>query len=164
MRRRHGPTPGRGGERGDERGGERGDERGSVPIELALGLGLLVLPVAMLVALLPGWAERTAVARVAAREAARIAVLADTPEAGRAAGEGLVVRIADNHDIPPEDLLQVQVLVPADPSGDLLRGGEVVATVRVAIPVPVLPLTGGVGPLWRTATHRERIDDHRSLP
>lgn len=139
-------------------------ERGSVPIELALGLGVLVLPVAMLVALFPGWAERSAVARVAAQEAARIAALADTAEAGRAAGEALVLRIAANHGVPPEEVVLTEVRVPVDALGDPLRGGEVVATVRVAIPVPDVPLGRPGRPLWRTVTHRERIDDHRSVP
>jgi hypothetical protein len=139
-------------------------DEGSVPIELALGLGLLVLPIAMLVALFPGWAERTAMARVAAQEAARIAALADSVEAGQQAGEELVLRIAANHDVAPEDVLLAEVLVPVDALGDPLRGGEVVATVRVAIPVPALPLGLSAAPLRRTVTHRERIDDHRSLP
>jgi hypothetical protein len=139
-------------------------ERGSVPIELVLGLGVLVLPIALLVALFPGWAERTAMARVATQEAARAAALAVSAEEGRAAALALVEQIAVNHDVPLEDLLAAEVHVPVDATGDLLRGGEVVATVRIAIPTPAVPLLPTGATLSRTVTHRERLDDYRSLP
>jgi hypothetical protein len=46
-------------------------DAGYVAAELALGVGLLVFPVAMLVLTLPTWSERQASARAIAREMAR---------------------------------------------------------------------------------------------
>lgn len=138
-------------------------DRGSVGLELALGLGLLVLPVAMLVAVFPGWAERTAMARVAAQEAARIAVLADDPDDGEIAGVAFADQIARNHGVPAQDLTTT-VLVPRDPDGSPARGGEASATVSVVIRLPELALTGGAKAFSWSVTHAERIDDYRSFP
>ncbi len=137
--------------------------KGSVALELTLGLGLLVLPVALLVAVFPGWAERTAMARVAAQEAARIAVLADDAASGEAAGAAMALQVAANHGVPVGDLATT-VAVPRDARGDPLRGGIGIATVTVAIRLPALPLTGAPRAFSWTVTHRERIDDYRSLP
>lgn len=138
------------------------DQRGAVPLELALGVGLLVLPVALLVAVFPGWAERTAMARVAAQEAARAAVLAEAPADAANAGRAMALQIAANHDVPEGDVT-AEVSVPVDAAGDLHRGADVVATVTVAIRMPALPLTGAGWSVGWTVTHRERVDDHRSL-
>lgn len=141
---------------------KRPRERGAVALELALGMGLLVLPIALLVAVFPGWAERTAMARVAAQEAARVAALSESSGEGIAAGEALALQIAANHDVPPSEV-STDISVPVDSAGDLRRGGEVVASVTVAIHMPALPLTGSGWSVDWTITHRERIDDYRSL-
>ncbi len=137
-------------------------DRGSVPLELALGVGLLVLPVAMLVAIFPGWAERTAMARVAAQEAARAAALAESAPEGIAAGKSLAAQIAANHGVSAGDV-SIDIAVPVDAAGDLKRGDEVLASVTVAIRMPSLPIPGAAWSIGWTVTHRERIDDYRSL-
>jgi hypothetical protein len=117
----------------------------------------------MLVAVLPGWAERTAMARVAAQQAARVAALSPDPAAGHAAGLAAAAQVAANHGVPSKDLVAT-ITVPVDELGDPRRGGEVAVTVRVAIPVPDVPFTPP-DLHWRwTVTHSERIDDYRSLP
>jgi len=60
-------------------------ERGSIPIEFALGIGVLMLPVAVLVLIFPNWAERQSMARVAAQESAREAAIAPDWDSGAAA-------------------------------------------------------------------------------
>ena len=131
-------------------------------LELALGVGLLLLPVAMLVAVFPGWAERTAMAKVAAQEAARAAALSESAAEGIAAGEALAAQIAANHGVPASELT-TEISVPVDAAGDLMRGAEVTASVTVEIRMPALPLPGTGWSIDRTITHRERIDDYRSL-
>lgn len=137
-------------------------EHGGVAVEWALGVALLVLPVVMLVAVFPGWAERQSMTRLAAREAARLAALADEPAAGEAAGSALALEIAANHGL---DVAQVSVSVhvPADSAGAPLRAGEVTATVEVVVPLVVVPGFGTAGG-WRvSATHHEPLDGYRSL-
>jgi hypothetical protein len=139
------------------------DDRATVSLELVLGLGVLVLPVALLVAVFPGWAERTAMAHVAAQEAARVAVLADEPSGGQAAGVAMARQVAANYGVPAADV-STTVAVPRDALGDLQRGGEVVATVAVVIRLPAMPLTGGARAFTWTVSHAVRVDDYRSLP
>ena len=57
---------------------------GFVALELAAGVAVLVLPVVMLVASLPGWFDRQSTARQAAREAARAITLAGWCDEARA--------------------------------------------------------------------------------
>lgn len=130
---------------------------GAVPIEFALGVGVLVLPVALLVLSLPPWVERQSAARLAAREAARAVVLADTFAEGVAAGETAAARVAVNHDIDPGDF---NVAV----TGNLVRGGAVTATVSARFPATAVPgLTEVASFIWTTA-HTEQVDAYRSLP
>lgn len=143
--------------------GVRG-QAGSVAVEWAMGLAVLVVPVALLVGVMPAWAERQSMARLAAREAARAAALASDATAGEAAGRALVAQIAANHGVPAADLVTVAVTVPRDAAGQPLRGGQVSATVAVRVPVTDLPLFGAVGGFTSTATHHEAIDLYRSLP
>lgn len=138
-----------------DRGRDR--ERGAVPIELALGAGMLVLPVALMVLTFPTWAERQSMARLAAREAARTVVLAETLAHGTAAGEAVARQVAANHGLPPGDLA-------VSFSGDLRRGGAVTATVAVRVPAVTIPGFAHVGAFTWTTTHTESVDQYRSLP
>lgn len=139
------------------------DARGAVPIEFVAGVALLVLPVAMLVAVFPAWAERQSMARLAAAEAAREAVRADDVAAGIASAEQLAARIAANHGVAPDEFT-VTVDLPVDPaSGRPARGAMVVVTARVQIPLVAVPLVGQAGGFSWTVTHQARIDDYRSL-
>lgn len=134
-------------------------ERGSSPIELVLGIALLLIPASLVVMSLVPWVERQIVARVAAREAARVVVLADDPaEAADQVGD-LVDQIGGNYGLA-RDEISVRL------TGDLVRGSVVVAEVTVQIPLLQVPGIGsrlGPAPSW-TVSHSERIDDYRSLP
>lgn len=142
--------------------GQRAGERGGVPVEWALGVALLLLPVVMLVAVMPTWAERQSMARLAAREAARLAALADDPASGEAAGSALALEIAANHGVTAAEA-GVSVHVPVDAAGAPSRGGVVTARVEVAVPLVTVPGFGAVGG-WRiVATHHEPLDRYRSL-
>ena len=70
---------------------EQRDERGFVAVEWVAAIAVLMLPVVVLVATLPNWAERRHAATVAAREAAAVAVvnaMVDPAAAQRVASRG----------------------------------------------------------------------------
>jgi Flp pilus assembly protein TadG len=135
----------------------RRGERGSAPIEFALAVGLLLLPIAALVSVFPTWVERQSMARVAAREAARAVVLADSWDTGVLTAMERSDRVAANHGVAPADL---HVVV----DGALTRGASVTATASVEIPISIVPGFGSTGGFTWTVTHTERVDDYRSLP
>lgn len=132
-------------------------QRGQVPVEFALAVGLLIFPVTILVASLPVWVERQSAARVAAQEAAREVVLADTWADGTRSGALVAERVAANHGIPPGDL-------SVGFRGELERGAEVAALVTVRMPALVLPGIGSVGEWSWTVSHTEQVDLYRSFP
>jgi hypothetical protein len=132
-------------------------EQGSVAVELSLGIGLLVLPMALLVLLLPTWLERQSMARVAAQEAARSVAVAADPQQASAIASEVVTRIAVNHGLPA-DAITVRI------SGGLGRGQVVTATVTVDMPATSFPGLTEVGGFSYTTAHREVIDPYRSLP
>lgn len=132
-------------------------EAGGIPIEFALGVGVLVLPVALLVLTLPTWVERQSAARLAAREAARTVVLADSLAAGVAAGEHAAARVAANHGIDPGDFSVTF-------AGSLTRGDSVTAILVARFPATVFPGLGEVAGFDRTITHTEHVDYYRSFP
>jgi hypothetical protein len=132
-------------------------EQGSVAVELSLGIGLLVLPMALLVLLLPTWLERQSMARVAAQEAARSVAVAADPQQASAIASEVVTRIAVNHGLPA-DAITVRI------SGGLGRGQVVTATVTVDMPATSFPGLTEVGGFTYTTAHREVIDPYRSLP
>lgn len=138
--------------------GRRGArEDGSVAIELALGVGLLLLPVALLVLLLPTWLERQSMARVAAQEAARTAVVVADDSTAAVAARAVVADVARNHGVDPGD-------VSVRFSGGLQRGQTLTAEVSVRIPATVFPgLTEVAAFTWRTS-HSEHVDRYRSVP
>lgn len=140
-----------------------GRDAGSAPLELVLGVGLLLLPLACVVLALPVWVERQSAARVVAQEAARAAVLAADGDAVRAAS-GVAGRVAGAHGLGPDDVV---VQVRTDPP----RGGEagggiaaVVADVEVRMPALVVPGLGTFGAWTWTTAHRELVDPYRGTP
>lgn len=134
-------------------------EGGYVAAELALGVGLLVFPVAMLVLTLPSWSERQSAARAIAREAARTVAVAGVCDAGaaRQVGETMAANLG---------LREGDVGVVLDcPSGARLpRGGEVTARVTVRMPAVEIPGIVTVGAWDWTAVHVEPVDRYRSFP
>lgn len=137
---------------------------GAAALELVLGAGLLVLPIAMLVATFPTWAERATMARVAVEEAARVAARADDASAGEEAGTTLAVRIAANHAVGRDDLVSLEVTVDRDAVGDPARDGTARARLQVRMPLTALPFVGEVGGFAYTASHTELLAPYRSVP
>jgi hypothetical protein len=134
-------------------------ERGFAAIELTAGMALLVFPVALLVAGLPGWFDRQSIARQAARDAARAVVLDGwcRPELASAAAS----RIANGDGIDPRDV-QVELDCPAGTALD--RDDVVTARVTVAMPALTVPLVGSVGAWHWTVGHGEPTDPYASRP
>ena len=134
-----------------------GTERGSVAVELPLALGSLLIPLALFVITVPAWPERQTVARAAAIEASRIAVLADSWEEGVAEAEAAVEQAATNQGLDPAD-------VSLTWEGALSRGASVTAVVAVRMPALIVPGLTTVEAWSWTARHTERVDDYRSMP
>ena len=133
-----------------------GVEGGYVSLELVLGLALLVLPIALIVLTLPTWLARQNLARLAAQQAARTAVIAASPEPGVTAA-GTVA--ADAGLDPARDLS-----VAWDPGSSFARGGLVTVRVTVESPAIAIPFLGTFGSFPLTATFSERVDQYRSGP
>ena len=136
----------------------RSREDGYVAAELALGIGLLVFPVALLVLTLPTWSERQTTARSIAREVSRVVAVAGVCDRGRAAETGN--DMARNLGIAPSD---VEVQIDCAPGARLPRGGSVRASVTVAVPAVTFPGIGSVGAWSWTAYHSEPVDQYRSF-
>jgi hypothetical protein len=134
-------------------------ERGFIATELALGLGLLVFPVALLVLTLPGWSERQATARVITREVARR--IAREGVCDVTAARSLGVTMARNLGLPSDDF-DVEVVCPG---GAVLNpGADVEARVTVRMPAVEIPGIGAVGAWSWTARHREPVDLYGAAP
>lgn len=127
---------------------------GFVAIEWVAAVGLLLLPVVVLVASMPNWAERRHTATVAAREAAR--VLVDAWPNGDATAAALVAtEVAADHGVAGSDI-DVRVLSVGE-----ARGAEVV--VEVEVTMPAIGVDGmSVGSWHYTARATRRVDDYRS--
>jgi hypothetical protein len=136
----------------------RSREDGYVAAELALGIGLLVFPVALLVLALPTWSERQTTARSIAREVSRVVAVVGVCDHGRAAETGHDT--ARNLGLEPSD---VDVKVDCAPGARLPRGGSVRASVTVAVPAVTFPGIGSVGAWSWTAHHSEPVDQYRSF-
>jgi len=134
----------------------RRDQDGSAPISLALGVGLLVFPVLLLVLSLPTWEARSVDARDAAAAAARALVTADTWSDGVAAADAAVYAVASTDGVASEDL-------SATYSGSLTRGAAVTAEVTVTIPAGRIPGIASFGAVHYSASSTQQVDDYRSL-
>jgi len=132
-------------------------EQGYVAAELALGVGLLVFPVAMLVLTLPTWSERQSVARAIAREAARTVAVGGTCDEGTARAVGATM--AGNLGMRDG----VDVALDCAPGQRLRRGESVTARVTVRMPAVDIPGIGAVGAWSWTAHHSEPVDQYRSF-
>lgn len=130
-------------------------DRGFVTVELVLGLALLVLPVALLVLALPTWFARQDLARLAAQQAARAAVEAESPDAGQSAA----IAVGAN-----DGMAAGQMEVSFAPSSSFDPGGLVTVNVSVPMPVFVIPGIGNAGSFRWTATFSEPVDTYRSVP
>lgn len=127
-------------------------------IEMVLVLGIILLPLLAGLAQLPRWIDAESTADLAAQEAARQMVLADTWEDGVAAGEAVIATVVANRGI------DVGAVTTVEFAGALVRGGTVTVTVTLQVPPVVLPGAGSVGgniSVSRSAT--ERVDDYRQF-
>jgi len=129
-------------------------EHGFVAIEWVAAVALLLLPVVVLVATLPEWAERRHAATVAAREAAR-ELVRDWPRADTEHAAGVARDIAADHGLAAGDVV-VQVLSVGIARGDMAR-------VAVRVKMPAISVAGMAAGEWHyTAVEVRRIDDYRS--
>lgn len=126
---------------------------GYVTLELVAGLALLVLPIGLLVLVLPTWFARQNLARLAAQQAARTAVVTGSLDQGDAAGNQVG---ADG------GLTSTELTVSFAPGSGLARGGLVTAQAEVRMPAVVIPGLGDVGSFTWTARHTEAVDLYRS--
>jgi hypothetical protein len=139
----------------DVRASIRGAEAGGfVAIEWVAAVALLLLPVVVLVATLPGWAERKHAATVAAREAAN-ELAAAWPGGDPKIAQLVATDVAADHGVDAADVV-VRV-----PSVGQARGDYVEVDVDIRMPAM------GVGRMafgaWQyTARALRRIDDYRS--
>jgi hypothetical protein len=130
------------------------DPSGFVAIEWVAAIAMLLLPIVVLVASMPGWAERRHAATVAAREAAR-ELVDNWPSGDPASALVVATDVAADHGIAASD---IDVRVPA--VGDV-RGDEVV--VEVVVTMPAIGVSGmSVGRWHYTARAARRVDDLRS--
>ena len=131
-------------------------DRGAAAIELPLAAGLLLLPMAMLVMLLPQWPERQTIARAAAKDAAT--VLANAPDASTGAqlASAAIEQAAANHGLPPGTMT-------VEFGGEWCRACTVTATVTIDIPAVDVPAVGTVGAFTWSTSSAARVDDYRNL-
>lgn len=147
-------------------------EAGYVAMELALGLGVLVLPMALLALSFPAWVHREALATAAAQEAARAVVLSASSEEGEATARRLVAEIAANNGLGADGLVVCFVTHPGDRAAppscgavELRRDAAVTTHVQVRLPALSLPGLGvSLGEVVRTVSHTEHVDRYRGLP
>jgi hypothetical protein len=133
-------------------------EDGYVATELALGIGLLVFPVAMLVLTLPTWSERQSAARSIAREVARTVAVDGT--CNGAAAQQVGASMAANIGLRNSG---VDIALDCVDGQRLPRGGEVTARVTVGMPAVDIPGIAEVGAWSWTAHHSEPVDQYRSF-
>jgi hypothetical protein len=125
---------------------------------MILVLGLILLPTLAGIAQVPRWVDAKSTADLAAQEAARQVVLADTWDEGLDAATDVAEAVVRNRGLDVGALSEVRF------AGELARGGSVQVTVTLQVPPIVLPGFGPVGgtiSLSRSAT--ERVDDYRQF-
>jgi hypothetical protein len=129
-------------------------ESGFVAVEWVAAVAMLLLPIIVLVASMPGWAERRHAATVAAREAAR-ELVDDWPNGSADSARAVATDVAADHGIGAGEI-DVRVSSVGE-----VRGGEVV--VEVVVTMPAIGVSGmSVGTWHYTARAARRVDDLRS--
>ncbi len=132
----------------------RGRERGFVAVEWVAAIALLLLPVVVLVATLPGWAERRGAATTAA-EAAAALLAREWPAPDRDAAVELARSVARDHGVAADDV-EVRMVSAGETRGSTVR-------VEVTVAMPAIAVGGIRGAGWHyTAVGVRRIDDYRS--
>jgi hypothetical protein len=132
---------------------QRRHDRGAAELELVLGVGFMLLPVALLVLQIPQWPQAQTAARSTAKETATLMVNAPSAEAGLEAAEAALERASANLD---QDMTMVV-------EGEWCRGCDVTVTVTVEVPAIVVPGIGSTGAIEWSTSSTARVDDYRSL-
>jgi hypothetical protein len=129
-------------------------EFGFVAIEWVAAIALLLLPIVVLVATIPGWAERRHAATVAAREAAN-ELAAAWPAGDPAIARLVATDVATDHGVDATDVV-VRVPSVGEARGDYVE-------VEVDVRMPAVGFGRMAVGSWRfTAKAVRRIDDYRS--
>jgi hypothetical protein len=128
-------------------------DRGTVALELPLAVGLLLLPIAVVVMVLPQWPEAKTIAATTAKQAATLYVNAPSQAQGAADAQAAVDRAAANYGRP----------INASVDGAWCRGCALTVTITIHVPAVQIPFIGSTGSLDYTATSTARIPDYRSL-
>jgi len=129
-------------------------ERGFIAVEFVAAVAFLLLPMVVLVATVPAWAERRHAATVAAREAARELTNA-WPNGDGVAAEAVAFEIAADQGVARRDLV-VHVRSVGAGRGSYVR-------VDAVVTMPAISVMGMRAGAWHyTAVEVRRIDDYRS--
>lgn len=131
-------------------------DRGTAAVEMPLAVGLLLLPIAMIVMLVPQWPERQTVASAAAKDAATVYANATDPTSGAERALTVVAEAAANHGLAP-GALTLRL------AGAWCRACTVTAEVTADIPAVDIPFAGTVGSFTWTASSSARVDDYRAF-
>ena len=144
-----------------DRRARRGDpdrsEPGFVAVEWVAAMVFLLVPIVLIGAGVSRWPERQQVARAAAAEAARAAVISDTralaeANAARRAGE-----VASNYGVPAGEY-------DVDVDAAVWDWGEnVTVTVSMTMPAIDIPGVGSWGATRWASSATQRIEDFRGL-
>lgn len=149
--------------------GKRSDpQRGSAPIELVLGIGLVLIPMALLALSFGPLLDRIVFTRIAAQEAARELVLSDGSEAAVLL---LVAQIARNHDLEAgrvgvgfcDGEIGPVGSPPRSTCGPPVKGAIFRVVVVLQAPAFVTPY-GPVGSVTVRASQAEMVGLYRSTP
>ena len=135
----------------------RRHEAGFVAVEWVVAVAFLLLPVVFIGAGVSRWPERQQVARAASAEAARAAVLADSPDAAVANANLVAAEVASNYGVGSGEYT-VDVAVPVWDWGE-----EVTVTVSMAMPALDIPGIGSWSAVDWSVSTTERIEDYREL-
>lgn len=141
-------------------------EQGSAPLELVLGIGLVLVPLALLSLSFGPLLGRMVFARIAAAEAARELVLSDGSEVGVVA---LVARIAANHGVEPGEVgvgfcdgdVGPVTSPPRSTCGSPGKGKLVRVVIVIDAPALATPY-GPMGGITVRASHTEMVGLYRS--
>lgn len=125
--------------------------------ELALGVGVLLLPVLFVVLTIPSWSERQTTGRAIAREVGRAVARNGWCDTGLA--NDLAGMMAANLALSRADMT---VELECDPGDALTPGSELAVAVTVRMPAVHLPGLGTLGEWSWTAHHREPVDLYAS--
>jgi hypothetical protein len=137
--------------------GRAGTEAGFLAVEWVAAIVFLLIPVVLIGAGVSRWPERQQVARAAAAEGARAAVLSDTAAEAFVSANDVADDVATNYGVPTGE-----IMVAVD-AANWEWGEDVTVTVTIGIPALDVPGVGSWAPgTWSTSS-TQRIEDYRGL-